>query len=153
VNFYSYDPERLIFVSLNTPDTTSDADYEEIVAHLDQLDRDGKAKHKPTAFVIDVDPKASLPSAQWRKRFADQRRGVAAPRMYMSVIARSPIARGVLTAMNWISPDPPHVHSVAHANLEESSRWIEQTQGTPAMVVVRLHEDAAARVPKAARVG
>jgi hypothetical protein len=116
---------------------------------IGRLDRQGKAQSKPVAFVLVVDPKSPMPDAQWRRRFAEQRKAMVAPFVFIAVVVSSTVARGVMTAMNWLAPDPPHVRSVNHATFDEAARSIELAQGTPAGVLRRLYEEARATAPKA----
>jgi hypothetical protein len=148
---FNYDPTRLVLVAVATGLPKSDADYEQLVAQIDQLDRQGKAQNKAIGYVIAVDPESPAPSAKWRRRFVEQRKGMTSPRVLMSLVAQSAVARGVMTAMNWISPDPPHVRSLTHASFAESASWIELTQGTPRDVLHKMHGEALSRCPKPAR--
>jgi hypothetical protein len=107
------------------------ADNERLIAAVAQLDRDGQADRQAVAFLLDLAPDAEAPDAYWRRRFAEQRKAAAAPRVFNAVVTTSRLLRGVLTAMNWVSPEPAHVKSVHHATWDEAAAWIELVQGTP----------------------
>jgi hypothetical protein len=116
-------------------------DNERLVAAIDKLDQAGREKSHAVALVLILSPDTQAPNAHWRRRFAEQRRGMKSPRVFISAVTQSAVLRGVLTAMNWISPDPPHVKSLNHGTFEESAAWIESTQGTGRAVLRRLYEE------------
>jgi hypothetical protein len=91
--------------------------------------------------LLELGPDTEPPSAPWRRRMAEQRKGMVAPRVFSSIVARSPMIRGVMTAMNWISPDPAHVMTRWHATFEDGAAWIAATHGTLVPVLRRLHEE------------
>jgi hypothetical protein len=148
---FNYDGAQCVLVAIATAGPKSDADFEQLIAQIDALDRRGKAQNKPVAFILFVDPGSPTPGAQWRRRFAEQRRAMVAPRVFIAVVVSSAVARGVLIAVNWIAPDPPHVQSENHSTFDGASRFIERAQGTPASVLRRIYEETRASIPKAAK--
>ncbi len=107
------------------------AENEKLVAAIEELDREGSAKNHPVAFLLELSPGSEPPDAYWRRRFANQRKSLKAPRVFTAIVSTSKVQRGVLTAMNWISPLPAHVESVHHATREDAAAWIERVQGAP----------------------
>lgn len=114
------------------------AENERLIAAVAELDRGGQADNRAVAFLLDLAPDAEAPDAYWRRRFAEQRKASAAPRVFNGIVTTSRLLRGVLTAMNWISPEAPHVTSVHHAKWEEAAAWIELVQGTPIAATRKL---------------
>jgi len=153
MNLINYDPVRLVLVVVVTAQPKTDADNEALLAALDKIDREGASQRKPIAVAICVDIAAPAPSAPWRKRFAEHRKAMKSPRVFFSIVAPTAVSRGALTAINWISPPPDHVRVVCHATVTEAANWIELTHGTPAGALQRMHDEAIARAPKAARAG
>jgi hypothetical protein len=107
------------------------ADNESLIAAVAELDRRGVVEKHATAFLMDLVPNAEAPDAYWRRRFAEQRKASAAPRVFNAVVTTSRLLRGVLTAMNWVSPEAPHVKSIHCATWDEAASWLELVQGTP----------------------
>jgi hypothetical protein len=145
----SYDGLRHVLVGFAAPGVRTDADYERTLAAVDTLDRDGKLANKPIAFALVVDADSERPPPKWRRRLAEQRRQLTSPRVLMAIVSPSPLTRGVMTAMNWVSPPPAHVQMVNHATIEEAAAWIERLQGTPRATVLRMFEEARARASTA----
>ncbi len=145
----SYDAVRHVLVGFAAPGVRTDADYERTLAAVEKLDRDGKLANKPVAFVLVVDADSERPPPMWRRRLAEQRRELTSPRVLMAIVSPFALTRGVMTAMNWVSPPPAHVQMVNHATLEEAAAWIERLQGTPRATVQRLFEEARARISTA----
>lgn len=126
------------------------AENENLLSTIDALDRNGLKEKRSVAFLLDLAPGCDPPDAHWRRRFAEQRRNMTAPRVFVSVITMSSVLRGVMTAMNWINPDPPHVKSMHHATREEAMAWIELVQGTPLSTLRSLFDRLASSTRKTA---
>jgi hypothetical protein len=120
------------------------ADHERVYAAIEDLDRRGRELARPIAMIFVVGPDNPAPDAYWRRRFAEQRKTFGSPHVYLSMVTQSAIMRGVLTAMNWIAPEPPNMTSATHATFEESAAWVEVQQGTPRTVLRALLADAQA---------
>src|SRR5580704_4576767 len=95
---FNYDGARCVLVAIATAGPKSDADFAQLIAQIDALDRRGQAQNKPVAFILFVDAGSPTPGAQWRRRFAEQRRAMVAPRVFIAVVVSSAVARGVLIA-------------------------------------------------------
>lgn len=147
--FLSYDPSRHALVGFAAPGARTDADYEQTLAAVEKLDRDGKLANKPIAFVLVVDTHSERPAPKWRRRLAEQRRDLTSPQVFMTIVSPSALTRGVMTAMNWVSPPPAHVQMVNHATIAEAAAWIERLQGTSGATVQRMFEEARARASTA----
>ncbi len=145
----TYDASRLILVGFAAPGARTDADYQRVLAGIQELDREGKAAGKPVAFVLVVDADSQRPPPMWRRRLAEQRRGLGSPRVLMAIVSPSALTRGVMTAMNWISPPPSNVQMVNHATIEDAAAWVEPLQGTPRATIERMFEEARSRVATA----
>ena len=133
----AYDPSLHVLCG-RVSGPQSNAENEKLLAAVDELDRDGRAQKHPVAFMLDLTNNVEPPDAHWRRRFADQRKRLGSPAVFISIVTTSRVLRGVLTAMNWISPEAPHVKSVHHATCDESAAWIEQVHGAPAAAVRNL---------------
>lgn len=117
------------------------AEHQRVYTGIETLDRSGRELGQPIAMVFLVARDNPAPDADWRRRFAEQRKTFGSPRVYLSIVTRSPIMRGVLTAMNWIAPQPPNMTSETHATFEECADWVERVQGTSRIALRRLRED------------
>jgi hypothetical protein len=113
-------------------------EHAQVYAAIAALDRSGREHAHPIAFVYLVAPDNKPPDAHWRRRFAEQRKAFGSPRVFLSIVTESAVMRGVLTAMNWIVPQPRMMTSTTHATFEECATWIQQVQGTPRAVLERL---------------
>jgi hypothetical protein len=136
----TYDASHNVLVAFVTG-ATDNAANERLYAAVESLDRAGKQRNGPIAMMLLLAPDAEPLNAHWRKRFADQRKNLTAPRAFLSVITQSAMLRGVMTAMNWINQPPAHIKSQNHATFEESAAWIELCHGTPRAVLRRLLDD------------
>lgn len=57
----------------------------------------------PLSLVCISEPGSGLPSARWRKEFADTARDLR-PDSVFALVTASSMARGIVTAVNWIRP-------------------------------------------------
>jgi hypothetical protein len=126
------------------------SDHEKVYAAIEDLDRRGREKSRPIAMVYLVARDNVAPDAHWRRRFAEQRKTFGSPHVYLSIVSQSPVIRGVLTAMNWIAPQPRNMTSATHATFEESAAWIEHHQGTSRVALRALLNDAQSSARKSA---
>jgi hypothetical protein len=133
----AYDPASHLLACIASG-VRSTAENERLLAAIDELDRGGRADRHPVGFLLELANGSSPPDAHWRRRFAEQRQAMKAPRVFTAIVTTSTLLRGVLTAMNWISPPPVHVKSVHHATREEAEAWLELVQGTRIAIIRRL---------------
>jgi|HubBroStandDraft_4_1064222.scaffolds.fasta_scaffold57829_1 hypothetical protein len=126
----AYDPSLHLLCGI-VAGVRTNAENEKLVAAITDLDRHGVAHKHVVAFALELTPGSQPPDAHWRRRLALQRQGMKAPRVFTSIITTSTVLRGVLTAMNWVSPPPPHVKAVHHAARDEAAAWIEIVHGVP----------------------
>jgi hypothetical protein len=133
----AYDPSLHVLCARASGRQIS-SENEKVFAAIAELDRNGRAGKHVVAFILDLVPGAEPLDAYWRRRFAEQRKDLGAPGVFISMVTTSRILRGVLTAMNWINPEPPHVNSVHHATWEEAAAWVETVQGTPVEAIRKL---------------
>ena len=129
------------------------AEHERVYAAIAELDRSGQGHSAPIGFVYLVARDNPAPDAYWRRRFAQQRKTFGSPHVYLSIVTQSPLMRGVLTAMNWIVPQPRHMTSQTHATFDECATWIESVQGTSPAVLRRLRDEALPTAGDAKRAG
>jgi hypothetical protein len=146
----SVDPEAHVMLASMAGGQTS-AEHQRVHAAIETLDRGGRERAHPIAMIFIVASDNPAPDADWRRRFAVQRKGLGSPGVFVSIVTRSPIMRGVLTAMNWIVPQPPHVTTLTHATFEECAAWVERKQGSPRVVLQRLRDDARSPPGESAR--
>jgi hypothetical protein len=118
--------------------------HEELMAAIQKADDQGAARNHSVAIMLVLDPGAPAPGATWRQRYAEQRAAMRSPRVCISIVTQSMVLRGVLTAMNWLKPEPPHVKSAPHSTIQESIAWHEATRGTRIPELASLCEHARA---------
>ncbi len=72
--------------------------------YLEACERLGAAHGGPGACLVCIsDPGSDLPNAPWRRRFAEVATRVRTDTTFV-LISPSPMARGIVTAVNWIRP-------------------------------------------------
>jgi hypothetical protein len=126
----AYEPSSHLLCSI-AAGVRSSADNEQLFAAIDELDRHGVVHQHSVAVALELAHGSEPLDAYWRRRFAVQRQGMKAPRAFHAVITTSKVLRGVLTAINWIGPTPPHVKSVHHGTRQEAAAWLEIVHGAP----------------------
>jgi hypothetical protein len=136
----STDLEACVMIASMAAGQTAE-DHQRVYDAITALDQKGHERGHPIAMVFLVSSDNPAPDADWRRRFAEQRKSLSSPRVFVSIVTRSAVMRGVLTAMNWMVPQPRHMTSLMHATFEECAAWVERVQGTPRIALQRLRDD------------
>jgi hypothetical protein len=108
--FYAVDEEHHASLFRTVSPKVSERQWEFYTNTCDRLisDRTGPAN----ITIVISEPSSDLPHAKWRQRFADI--GARARRETVFVlVTQSTLARGILTAVNWIRPFQFHYGAVA----------------------------------------
>jgi hypothetical protein len=79
-----------------------DADYGKLIASISELAASPAPKGEHI-FVLEVTADCPPPSALWRKKFAISRDQLQQT-MIFYLVSSSTVMRGVITAVNWVSP-------------------------------------------------
>ena len=116
-------------------------DYSELFARLALFDQEAKRTGAPALLVIVSDPGASLPNAADRRLFAEQAKRPRTNKVYTALVTSSAAARGIVTAINWLTGSVNRVDSV-HGTVEEAVRWAERQLPGYGAIVKRLYERA-----------
>ncbi len=120
-----YDQGSAALVGLYAGAPNTDRDFERAYAGLEALYA-GDGPRIAAALLI-VDPGLSAPNASWRARYADLH---AIDRHYrLVVMTESAVARGILTAVQWIQPLRPGQKTVAFGRFDPAVSWLETECG------------------------
>lgn len=131
-------------VGLHSGKSSDDVDFGKSVAALESLHRRGIA---PTgAVLLIVDEGAHIPSSRLRRKFAEVR-AISRPHR-IAFITESRLARGVLTAIDWIQPPGPEHQTKAWATVEEGILWLEEERHERLPMLRALYRDARALARK-----
>lgn len=102
--YQAFDKLNGLLVGFLTPKPVMDEpnDYGQMEASIRELDG-SKPSMGETVFILVVPSDWPQPNAKYRKQFAALRDRLKQP-MTFALISSSPIIRGVVTAVNWVSP-------------------------------------------------
>jgi hypothetical protein len=135
---YATSPEQSLYVGLYRGHST-DADYELCVGTMFEFEKEQRSHPEGVAFVLVSDPDVPPVPASWRKRMAAFNDSVQASPYLLSIVTPSPTIRGILTAINWISPPKRGHEHVSHATFEQARDWLEQRRGRPLLELRELY--------------
>lgn len=122
---YSAQASQLVLVF--TGADSSHDEYEVTVRAFEKLI--SEAGHRTAIGVVVVAPEHAQPNAHWRKRFADVHRTAKHP-LYIGVVTKNVLIRGVITAVNWLMRSKLDYHSQAFATFEEAAVSYEKELGS-----------------------
>jgi hypothetical protein len=125
-------------VGLHSGETSIDPDFEKSAIALETLNRRGIAPIGGILLV--VDPGDHIPTSKWRKKFAEIRNGSRPHRL--AFISQSAIARGVITAIDWLQAPTSEQRVVAWSTVEEGIAWIERERRESLPILRTLYVDA-----------
>ena len=94
------------------------------------------------AAMAIVEPGASGPDAVVRRRIAAAKAGAGPHRM--ALVTESAVSRGVMTAIDWLSPSTAGQRSRAFATVHEARSWLEDECRRELDVLPRLIASARA---------
>jgi hypothetical protein len=118
----STDNEPVVLIELSG--TLSDAELAKMASEVTELLQTQKACHIRAAVVIDfsnasaIAPHQRKTIGEWRREVRELMRHVC---VGMAMVVKTPLIRGVLTAIGWFSPEPVPV--VYLNSLEEAIDW------------------------------
>jgi len=143
---YAVSKTASLYVGLYRGHST-DEDYELCLTSMFDFEKGQRSHPDGIAAVLVNDPDVPPVPASWRKRMAKFNESVEARTYLLSIVTPSPIIRGILTAINWISPPKRGHHNVAHETFEQAYDWVEKQRGKPQPELRELYRSvrAAAR--------
>jgi hypothetical protein len=119
-------PDRCLLMWV-LPGSKTEQDWEQALASFFLIDDEAVRQHKSGLVFIIVEPGAERPNATWRKRLAEQRIQYKARERHLVLVTNSILFRGVLNAVNWLSPPPPHekifVTDSIPDGIKQASAW------------------------------
>src|SRR5258708_38160222 len=86
----------------------------------------GPAGRDHPAAILMADPDNPLPNAGWRRKIAEASTTLKSRPVFV-MVSTSLVARGVVTAINWLRP-PPYEHAVYRA-FDEAGEWVARPRG------------------------
>ena len=125
----------------------NDADYERCVSTMTEFERTVRGQQEGIAVILVTDPGVPPVPACWRKRMADFNQNVQASKYLLAIVTPSSVIRGILTAINWLSPAKGDHHRVAHGTFAEARAWIEKHRGKRQPRLTELYDSVRARIP------
>jgi hypothetical protein len=143
----AYNPEQLILLCVVGSPPTLDADYERVLAAFERLARESAPTDALCTNVVVVDRDHDLPDARWRRRIAEAEKKCR--RLRMALVTESAMARGVITAIQWLTGSRDTLQRSTHATLAEASLALEREAGRQ-LRLAALHD--AARADMATRL-
>jgi hypothetical protein len=142
-----YDPEALILVAVAGSPPTPAADYEHIVQTITRMAEDAAKRGQVAVIVIVVGRDHDIPDAGWRRRIAEAEK--RCQKLRMAMVSESTAARGVVTAIQWITGTRDTLTRSAHETLSDAIVAIEKDLGKSLPRIRELHDAARAELTAA----
>jgi hypothetical protein len=117
-----------LYVGIYTGDV-SDEDYARCVNSMTEFERTVRTQPGGLAAVLVTDPGVEAVPASWRKRMAHFNNSVQAQHYLLAIVTPSSVVRGILTAINWLSPAKQGHARKAHETFADACSWIEKHRG------------------------
>ena len=142
---FSFDKNVALMVGWLTtkPYFHEQEDYAVLIDCIERYQNSGKPGD-PLKIILLVDPDVPMPNATWRKQFAKTRTKTYFPFLFVTV-TKSPLLRGVLTMVNWVSPPPAGSGTNSVESFDEAVQWIESSTGRKLAGAKKLLEEATSR--------
>ena len=78
-------------------------EYADFLQWMRRLDDDGAKPNTVPICILVTLPGTPAPDADWRKRYAEHARTAKCRNLFMALVTESPIQRGIITAIRWLS--------------------------------------------------
>ena len=134
------DARRLIQLALHVGEAMTDAELEAFIAAIDGMAAAVAERPGVVATIIIIVETEHAPTAIQRRRIGEAGRKIARSRDVM--ITRSPLVRGVMTAIRWFTRGSAHRVQVTFATYAEARTWLVAESGHPASAFDALHDRA-----------
>lgn len=142
---FSFDKNAGLMVGWLTtrPYFNEEEDYAVLIDCIDRFQSSGKPGD-PFKIILMVDPEVPMPNATWRKQFAKTRTKTYFPFLFVTV-TKSPLLRGVLTMVNWVSPPPTGSGTNSVETFDEAVQWLEDQTKRKLGSAKKLLEEVSSR--------
>lgn len=142
---YATSKDTGLYVGIYTGDVGDD-DYARCVTSMTEFERAIRSQPHGFAAILVTDPGVEAVPASWRKRMAHFNNSVQAQQYLLAIVTPSSVVRGILTAINWLSPTKQGHQRKAHETLADAWVWIEKQRGRSEPQVDELYRAARAKV-------
>jgi len=137
--------EKGLYVGIYTG-AVGDEDYAQCLSSMTEFERAVRGLPDGLVAILVTDPGVEAVPPAWRKRMASFNDNVQASRFLLSIVTPSSLIRGILTAINWLSPARPGHQRKAHETFAEACAWIEKIHGRPQPQLAELYHAARSKL-------
>lgn len=123
-----------------------DEDYARCVNSMTEFERVIRSQPHGFAAILITDPGVEAVPASWRKRMAHFNNSVQTQQYLLAIVTPSSVVRGILTAINWLSPAKQGHVRRAYETFADACVWVEKHRGRAEPQLDELHRAARAKV-------
>lgn len=134
-----------LYVGIYTGDV-SDDDYARCVNSMTEFELELRRQLQGIAAILVTDPGVEAVPASWRKRMAEFNHNVRCHEYLLAIVTPSSVVRGILTAINWLSPAKQGHIRRAHETFADACAWIEKQRGHSEPHLDELYRAARAKL-------
>ena len=128
--------------------TSTEDDYARCVDGIVAMDAKLAGSGKPYVCILVTELRTSTPPPAWRRRMAEANKSLRVQRYYFALVCPSPLLRGVLTAILWITGSRDGHQYAAFATFAEAVTWVEQENDRKYPELHQLLERATGALPR-----
>lgn len=134
-----------VMVGMLGPEFHEDDDNQHLLESIWKQQSDSLNPARGGALILMVDPNYPNPSSRWRRKFAEAREGLRFAKFFFALVTPAPHLRGVLTAINWMSPSTGRFESSGFEHIDQAVQWVESKLGQKMPILPLLLEEARAK--------
>ena len=123
---YAYDEQLGACLFLFSGKSNTDADFDRYLAAIDQLIERTRGRTDLAAMIV-VDDGNPPPNAKYRQLMSQRVKGDDL-KLVQVLVTSSPIIRGVMTVMTWVTKSRFEATTVC-ATFDEAITWVEARRG------------------------
>ena len=145
----AYDRDALALVA-RISGTVSDGELRQFGDALVKLDAASLELKRTPVTILIVIMSGAPPSAGQRRLMSELWQPMKAPLHVFALVSTSPVARGILKVVQWLSPPGAKRHESVHGTFEEAAKWVEKERREPIPALSLLAQELDRRAPATA---
>lgn len=134
-----------VMVGVLGPEFHEDDDNQRLLDSIWKQQNEALNPGRGGALILIVDPDYPNPSSRWRRKFAEAREDLRFSKFFFALVTPAPHLRGVLTAINWMSPNSGRFESSGFGSIDQAVQWVENKLGQKMPILPLLMEEAHAK--------
>jgi hypothetical protein len=141
-----YDPTHTTLLT-SISGTVTDSEWQNLHDSILRIAEDSRRLRSQTFILSFSAPGTSRPNATWRKKLAETRYvSDKSLRSYFVLVTSSALLRGVMIAINWVTPKSDTEENHVADSFEAAYAWLQKMTGQPLLHIPGMYQELRQKV-------